>query len=417
MNPPARICSDLCAMAFIFCSFRIASILADTPVRGADLTGAARREDEGLHVKIRKRQTALVGITLAALMGAAACGDDDDTTPSAGGTASAGAIACETGSITGSGSSAQKNAMDEWVGKYGDECTGATINYQSLGSSTGRQQFIDGQTSFGGSDSALKEEQKTKADARCTGGEAVDLPMVVGPIAVAYNVSGVEELKLTPANVAKIFSGKITKWNDPAIKADNSGASLPDAPIASVHRSDGSGTTDNFTKFLKGAAGSDWTYDSGSDWKAPGGQGSKGNEGVTATVKSTANSVGYVELSFAENASLSTAQIQNAAKEFVAVSEDAASKGISSAKIAEGNDLKLTFDYTTATPGAYPVYLVAYEIACTKGLPAGQAKLVKSFLTYTASADGQASIKDLGYAPLPDNVATRVRSVISNELA
>jgi phosphate transport system substrate-binding protein len=180
-----------------------------------------------------------------------------------------------------------------------------------------------------------------------------------------------------------------------------------------VHRSDGSGTTDNFTKFLKGAGGADWTFDSGSDWKAPGGQGSKGNEGVTATVKSTPNSIGYVELSFAENAKLSTAKVKNAAGEFVAVSTDAASIGISSAKIAEGKDLKLTFDYKTATPGAYPIYLIAYEITCTKGLPADQAALVKSFLTYTASKAGQDAISKVGYAPLPDSVATKVRDVIA----
>jgi phosphate transport system substrate-binding protein len=181
-----------------------------------------------------------------------------------------------------------------------------------------------------------------------------------------------------------------------------------------VHRSDGSGTTDNFTKFLKGTGGADWTYDSGSDWKAPGGQGSKGSDGVTSTVKSTAGAIGYAELSYAENAGLSTAKVKNAAGEFVAVSTDAASKGLSTAKLGTGDDLKLTFDYSTATPGAYPVYLVTYEITCSKGLSADKAALVKSFLTYTASAGGQSAIVGLGYAPLPDSVATRVRSVVSS---
>jgi phosphate transport system substrate-binding protein len=300
--------------------------------------------------------------------------------------------------------------MDEWVKAYQGACSGATINYQSVGSSTGRQQFIDKQTNFGGSDSALKDPQAGKADARCAPGKAINLPMVVGPIAVAYNLSGVKDLQLSPATVAKIFAGKIAKWDDAAIKAENSGVSLPSTAIATVHRSDGSGTTDNFTKFLKGAGGPDWTYDSGSDWKAPGGQGSKGNEGVTATVKSTAGAIGYVELSFAENAGLSTAKIKNAASEYVAVSTDAASKGLSTAKVAAGDDLKVTFDYTTATPGAYPIYLLAYEITCTQGVPA----LVKSFLTYTASAAGQQSISKVGYAPLPETVASRVRTVVAS---
>ncbi|CUU58443.1 phosphate transport system substrate-binding protein [Parafrankia irregularis] len=367
-------------------------------------------------MNLGKRQV-VAGLAAAALLSLAACGSDDNSEPDTTGAApSSGAttspIDCATGSITGGGSSAQKNAMDEWVKAYQDECSGATINYQSSSSGTGRQQFIDKQVAFAGSDSALKDDQKTKADARCTGGAAVDIPMVVGPIAVIYNLDGVKDLQLKPATVAKIFSGAITKWNDPAIAADNSGASLPDAPIQSVHRSDSSGTTDNFTKFLKGAASADWTFEGGSDWKAPGGQGAKGSDGVTSTVKSTANAVGYVELSYAENAGLSTAKIGNAADEFVAVSTDGASLGISTAKVADGDDLKLTFDYATATKGAYPIYLASYEIVCTTGNDAAAAPLLKSFLTYTASEDGQAAIADLGYAPLPDSIATKVRAVI-----
>ena len=133
----------------------------------------------------------------------------------------------------------------------------------------------------------------------------------------------------------------------------------------------------------------------------------------TSTVKSTPNSIGYAELSYAENAELSTAKVKNANGEFVEVSTDAASLGLSTAKVAEGDDLKLTFDYATATPGAYPIYLVTYEITCTSGLPADQAALVKSFLTYTASKEGQAAISEVGYAPLPDSVATRVRAVVA----
>jgi phosphate ABC transporter phosphate-binding protein len=324
------------------------------------------------------------------------------------------AIACAKGSITGSGSSAQKNAVDEWVKAYQSACSGATINYQAAGSSTGRQQFISKQISFAGSELALSGTQKDDADARCAPGTAVDLPMAVGPISLIYTLSGVGDLQLSGPTLAKIFAGTIARWDDPAIKAENANASLPSATIATVHRSDGSGTTDNFTKFLKAVGGADWTFDSGSDWKAPGGQGAKGSDGVTSTVKSTENSIGYAELSYAENAGLSTVKVKNAAGEYVAPSTDGASLGLSTAKIADGDDLKLTFDHTTPVRGAYPLYLVTYEIACTKGLPADQAALVKSFLTYTASDAAQKAISDLGYAPLPDPVATRVRSVVSN---
>jgi phosphate transport system substrate-binding protein len=366
-------------------------------------------------VNVGKRQAGAAGIAAAALLAVAACGSDNNTAtaPAASGTTAAPAIDCATGSITASGSSAQKNAIDEWVKAYQAACSGATINYQSTGSSTGRQQFIDKQVAFAGSDSALKDPQKGDADKRCTGGAAIDLPMAVGPIALMYNISGVDSLKLSGETLAKIFAGTITKWNDPAIKAENSGATLPDATIATVHRSDGSGTSDNFTKFLKGVGGSAWTYDSGSDWKAPGGQGSKGSDGVTATVKSTPNSIGYAELSYAENAGLPTVDVKNAAGEYAKISTDGASKGLSTAKVAEGDDLKLTFDYTTSVAGAYPIYLVTYEIACTAGGDAAAAPLVKSFLTYTASEAGQSAISGLGYAPLPDGVATKVRAVVA----
>jgi len=373
-------------------------------------------------VKVGKRQSAAAGIAVAALLSlsVAACGSDDNSdepsTP-ASGSASAGgasAINCATGSISGGGSSAQKNAMDEWIKAYQDACSGTTVAYASSSSGTGRQAFIDKQVDFAGSDSAIKDAQKTAAAARCTGGEVVDIPMVVGPIAVVYNISGVSDLKLSPGTVAKIFSGAITKWNDPAIKADNGSASLPDTTIASVHRSDSSGTTDNFTKFLAGAGGSDWTFGNGSDWKATGGQGSKGSDGIASTVKSTPGAIGYVELSYAENSGLSTAQLKNAAGEFVKVSTDGASKGVSTATAAAGSDLVLTFDYKTAVPGAYPAYLVSYEIVCTKGLDAAKGALVKSFLTYTSSEAGQASISDLGYAPLPSSVASKVTTVVGS---
>ncbi|MBL7496201.1 phosphate ABC transporter substrate-binding protein PstS [Frankia sp. CNm7] len=369
-------------------------------------------------MKGKRRLTAVLGIALVALLGVAACGPDDDTdtpdaaTTSAGATAEGSAIECATGSINGSGSSAQKNAMDEWVTAYEVTCPGADINYQATSSGAGRQAFINRQVDFAGSDSAIKDDQETSAAARCTGGTVVDLPMVVGPVAIVYNLSGVNSLKLSPSTIARIFSGAVTRWNDPAITAENAGVSLPDVAIASVHRSDSSGTTDNFTKFLTGAGGADWTFGSGSDWKAPGGRGAQGSEGLTATVKSTEGAIGYVELSYAENAGLSAVAVRNAAGEYVDVSSDAASKGLSSAKIGEGADLVLTFDYTTATPGAYPVYLVSYEIVCTAGIGENGA-LVKSFLAYTASEAGQASVADLGYAPLPPEVAARVQGVIA----
>jgi phosphate transport system substrate-binding protein len=173
--------------------------------------------------------------------------------------------------------------------------------------------------------------------------------MVAGPIALIYNLQGVTNLKLTPSLIAQMFAGKITKWSDLAIAAMNSRVALPDTPIQTVHRSDSSGTTDNFTSFLHGAAATDWPDVHSGDWKAAGGQGAKGSDGITSVVKSTAGAIGYVEQSYADNSSLPTALVKNAGGEFVKSSTDAASKGLSTAKVADGSDLRVTFD--RAGPG------------------------------------------------------------------
>jgi phosphate transport system substrate-binding protein len=383
----------------------------------ADRSTVGLDQEDG-HVLRSIRLGGAASLLAAGALALTACGSDNNsgTSASASGApsgAATGSINCAKGTITASGSTAQKNAMAAWVKTYQQACDGATINYQGGGSSTGRTQFIQGTTAFAGSDAALKADQKTKADARCTGGEAVDLPMAVGPISLEYNVSGVDSLQLSPATIAKIFAGKITKWDDAAIKADNPGASLPSTAIQTIHRSDGSGTSANFSAYLDGVDKADWTYGSASDWPAKSGQGSKGSDGVTQAVKTTDGAIGYAELSYATNAGLKTAKVKNAAGEFIAPSTDGASKGLSTATLASGNDLKLTFDYKATTAGAYPIYLVTYEITCTKGLSSSDAALVKSFLTYTVSSAAQNSIGSIGYAPLPTEVAAKVSTVIS----
>lgn len=367
-----------------------------------------------------KRPIAGLAVALAAGAGLAltACGTDNNassTGASDTGASGASAIDCVNGSLTAQGSTAQKNAMDQWIKAYQQACSGAQINYQGTGSGAGQQAFISGTADFAGSDSALKPEDQPKADARCKTGPAIHLPMVVGPIAVAYNVQGVKDLQLKPDTLAGIFGGKIKKWNDAAIKADNPNASLPDTAILAVHRSDSSGTTDNFTKYLTAAAPTAWTYSNDKVWKAPGGQAEKGNDGVGGAISKTPGAIGYVEWSFAQVNNLSVAKIQNGAGEYTELTNDSAGKTIASATQAgTGNDLKLKIDYTTKTPGAYPVVLVSYEIVCAKGTPSDKLNLLKSFLTYTSGADAQASVTKLGYAPLPDEVRTKVAQTVSS---
>ena len=363
-----------------------------------------------LQVKLQRPGYA-AGIALTAALALAACGSDNNETPAAGG--SAAPANCASGTINAQGSSAQKNAMDEWIKAYQQQCPDVKINYEPSGSGAGIQAFISGTADFAGSDSALKEEEQPQADAKCPTGAAIHLPMVTGPIAVVFNVSGVDSLQLKPATIAGIFAGKITKWDAAEIKADNPGATLPATTIQTVHRSDSSGTTDNFTNFLTKTAEAQWTFGKAKEWAAPGGTGAKGSDGVASAVKGADGAIGYVELSFAENSALKMAKVGNGAGEFVELTAESAGKTVAGAEITgTGSDLKLSIDYNTKEAGAYPLVLVTYEIACSTGTPADKLAAVKGFLSYAASTAGQAELAELGYAPLAEEVRAKVEASV-----
>jgi phosphate transport system substrate-binding protein len=319
-------------------------------------------------------------------------------------------ISCASGRILGQGSSAQANAVSAWIRNYQVSCADATIEYSSVGSGAGLDAFIAGTGNFAGTDSPLSAADQPRADARCAGAPALHLPMVVGPIALAYNVAGVDALRLAPDTIARIFSGRTTSWNDPSVVRDNPGVSLPATPIRTVHRSDNSGTTDNFTKFLAATAKSDWSHGSGSAWKAPGGLAQRGSNRVVSTIERSDGAIGYVEASYARFHNLPTASVANAGGEFVALTDEAAGRMVDGAKITgTAGDLQLSIDYRTATTGAYPLVLVTYEVVCKTGAPA----LVKSFLTYASSAAGQSAATRLGYAPLPSALRVKVASTVA----
>lgn len=236
--------------------------------------------------------------------------------------------------------------------------------------------------------------------------------MVVSPIAVAYNLSGVEDLVLDAPTMAKIFDGKIKKWNDAAIAKLNPDAKLPDLQIQPYHRSDESGTTDNFTKYLIAAAPNDWKYEGGKAWQAKGGQSASGSSGVAQGVKQTNGAIGYMELSYAKDG-LGTVALNTGAAAPVKASSDGATKAVAAAKVVgTGNDLALKLDYTTKAEGAYPITLVTYEIACDKGNKADTLPATKAFLRYLASEQGQGILSGIDYAPIPDSVITKVRTTI-----
>lgn len=363
---------------------------------------------------MKLQRPALAAGLLASALALAACGTDDNTTgaaPSASGTSDD--AACASGSLQAAGSSAQKPAVNAWIEAYQNQCSKAAVTYDGQGSGVGITQFTQGQVPLAGSDSALKEDEQTKADARCDGGKAVDLPMVATPVAIIFNLKGVDTLTVTPEILAKIYSGKITKWNDPLITAANPGVTLPATTVTSVHRSGDSGTTDNFTKFLDAQVPDAWTFGSGKAWKAPGGVGGKDSSAVVQQVRSTDGAIGYVDGPDAKKNSLTPAALDSGNGP-VEISADSVGKALSAAQTTvDGQDIKVEINYGLKEAGAYPAILVTYEITCTKGLPADQARLVKSFLTYTASARGQGQLADIGHLPLPADLLKKVQDAVA----
>ena len=373
------------------------------------------------------RSARLSGMAIAGALALAACGSDNNSSSSstsgaaaASGSSSTSAAAL-TGSLNGEGSTAQKNAIDQAIATFTQANANAKVSYNATGSGAGIKQFNAGQVDFAGSDSALKTtpaagastSEQQDATKRCMGNPAWNLPMVVGPIAVAYNLSGVSKLVLTPDVIANIFNGKVTTWNDPSIQKINSGASLPSTKISVFYRSDSSGTTENFQKYLKGAAPSAWPYDPSKTWPAKAGQGAAKSTGVAQGVKSTDGGVGYVEWSNAKDLKLGIAQVDNGGGA-VELTADSAGKAISAATVTgTGNDLVLKLDYSTKQPGVYPIVLVTYEIVCSKGLDAAKTTLLKGFLNALASSDYQTSFVDIGYAPLPAEIQTKVTAAIA----
>jgi phosphate transport system substrate-binding protein len=367
-------------------------------------------------MKIKRAIGTVTAVALASLA-LAACSSSGSKNDKGGssGSAGSGGSACSTGDLNGEGSTAQANAMTAWINAYGKKCSGAKINYNPTGSGAGVSQFTAGQVDFAGSDSALnKDKGEVAAANKQCGSPALDLPMVVGPIALGFKLSGVDKLVLTPDLIGKIFTGKITKWDDAAIAAKNPDAKLPSTAISVIYRSDASGTTANFENYLAAVDPADFTAEPAKDNanKVFKGQGKAGSQGVAAAIGSTEGSIGYVEYSFAVSGSLSTVAIDSGAGA-VDISKDSASKAMEDAKVVgTGDDVSLKINYATKSAGAYPIVLTTYEIVCTKYKDSATGTFVKNFLTYT-STDGQSLLAGLGYAPLPTSLQEKVKASIA----
>jgi len=354
--------------------------------------------------------TALVTLTLTACGSDNNAGTSSPTSGAASGTNSAAAADCGgKNSVTAEGSTAQQNAIAEFNKVWGQTCSGKTLAYNPTGSGAGVDQFIAKQVDFAGSDSALSGDQVAKAADRCGGNPAWNLPLVFGPVGMAFNVEGVDKLVVNGDVLAKIFQGQIKKWNDPAIAALNSGATLPDADIKPIYRSDSSGTTDNFQKYLGAAAPQSWTKGAGKEFQGGAGEGAQKSAGVVQAIQATPGAIGYVEKGFAQQAGLKLAQIDSGGGP-VELTDESTQKAVDSAKFkADGMDLALDLNalYATKDAGVYPLMLATYEIVCSKGYDADTAAGVKSFLTVSAN-QGQANLSGAGYVPLHDAFKERL---------
>ncbi|MET7858742.1 phosphate ABC transporter substrate-binding protein PstS [Streptomyces sp. NPDC005318] len=375
-----------------------------------------------LQRKNRLRATALGALAVSSALVLTACGSDNNSGGSSTGgsgekTSAASNVKCDDakGQLLASGSSAQKNAMDLWVKDYMAGCTGVEVNYKASSSGEGIIAFNQGTVGFAGSDSALKPEEVADSKKICKTGQGINLPMVGGPIAIGFHLEGVDSLTLDAPTLAKIFDGKIKKWNDEAIAKLNTGAKLPDKAIQAFHRSEDSGTTQNLGKYLAATAPNDWKYEPEKKWPAPGGQAASGSAGVAAQVKQVDGAIGYFELSYASSQSISTVDINTGGSAPVKASSENASKAIAAAKVkGTGKDLALDLDYTTKAEGAYPIVLVTYEVVCDTGNKAETLPTVKSFLNYTASDAGQKLLGEAGYAPIPTEINAKVRETIAS---
>jgi len=299
--------------------------------------------------------------------------------------------------VTGAGATFPLNMIEQWKSDF-NKSTGATIAYTGVGSGAGRSQLIAGTVDFAGSDvpAAAAEVDQLKAKY----GDFVYIPETAGGISVQYNVPGLSGLKLTGATLAKIFSGAVTMWNDPAIGADN-GAAGPNLPIQVFVRSDKSGTSGVFTDYLAKAAPNDWKAGSTQTFPTDKGQiGKAGSDGVANAVKAASGGIGYAEHSFAVERQLGEVQVKNGAGEFKGPDTGAVTAAIDAA--TTNPDGTLTLNYTSGNPGVYPISTVSYLLVPTKMDPNKGDNLI-AFLNY-ALGDGQGKAAGLGYAPLPDRV-------------
>ena len=353
----------------------------------------------------KSRLTSILSV-LALTVGLAACngsGTDNAGGDTPGATDVAASTKLDLGgdtSLNGAGASFPALLYQKWFSDINGKYPNLRINYQSVGSGAGVKQFTAGTVDFGASDVAMKDDEIAQVQRG-----VLLLPMTAGSIVFAYNLPGVENLKLSREDYTNILLGKITKWNDPKIVAANPGVNLPDKNITVIHRSDGSGTTGVLTKHLSEIS-PDWKSGPGEgktvSW--PTGIGAKGNEGVTAQIKQTDGSIGYVEYGYAKNQNLTMATLENKSGKYIVPSDDAASKALGAIDLPE--NLR-AFISDPEGDESYPIVTYTWLLAYKKYDDPAKAKAVEAMVEYGLT-EGQKVAPELGYVPLPANVVEKV---------
>jgi len=315
-------------------------------------------------------------------------------------------------SLQGAGATFPNPLYQKWLSEYGKVHPNVKIDYQSIGSGGGIKQLKEQTVDFGASDAPMKDE-----DLKSAPGEILHIPTVLGAVVITYNLAEVSKtLRFSPDVLADIFLGKITKWNDPRIVADNPGVTLPGADITVVHRSESSGTSAVFTDYLSKVS-PEWKQKVGAgvspSW--PIGIGGKGNEGVTGQVKNTPHTIGYIELAYAVQNKLTVAKIKNASGTFIDPSIDAVTAAASASAANVPDDLRVSIT-NAAGPQVYPISSYTYILVYKNQKDAGKGKALVDFLWWGIH-DGENYAKDLQYAPVPADIVKRAEAKINSVTA
>jgi phosphate transport system substrate-binding protein len=362
-----------------------------------------------------KRRTVIAALGCLSMSLAVSCGPSspDVATPSTSGASPAGSSPAASGSasggsatLSGAGASFPAPLYQRWFSDYNKQNSGVQISYQSVGSGAGVEQFQAGTVDFGASDAPLKAADKEKFKAKY-GAEPIQVPMTGGSIVFAYNLDGVDNLKLSRDAYCGIVTGEITKWNDAKIAAQNSGAKLPDSDIQFVHRSDGSGTTYAFTNHLKVAC-PNWKAGASKSVEWPVGTGAKGNEGVTAQIQQTPGSIGYTEYSYAKENGLKMATIQNKSGKFIEPTPEAGAAAFKGETVPADFALQVP---DSKNPEAYPISTLTWILLYPQYKDSAKKQALTDVVKWSLT-DGKSAAKDLGYIPLDDDLVKKVEDTL-----